>query len=310
MKSNKKVLAIGLDAADPTLIEKWMAEGYLKNLSSLRSKGTYGRLSSSADWLVGSVWPTFYTGTLPGTHGFYHYLQWRSDKMAYDRPNPKWISANPFWRQLDDSCRVIAVDIPLTFPPTPFNGIEISGWALHDRIFPASSFPKEKIKWVVKNFGKPPIGDEVGGLQELSELSKLKNELINANQKETELITSLIANEEWDLFLCCLNSPHRGGHKFWTLSDTNHDITNVKGKLSESERLQFKNSLREIYQSCDDAIGKIIECVKDDVTIIVFSLHGMGANINLSDKMLPHMISSILSGKKNAAKNEKRIIIT
>src|SRR4030065_2456354 len=97
MKSKNKVLVIGLDAAEPSLVEKWMVAGYLKNLAVLRSQGAYGRLSSSADWLVGSTWPTFYTGTPPENHGFYHYLQWRSDKMDYDRPNPKWISANPFW---------------------------------------------------------------------------------------------------------------------------------------------------------------------------------------------------------------------
>ncbi len=304
MKSKNKVLAIGLDAAEPSLVEKWMVAGYLKNLAVLRSQGAYGRLSSSADWLVGSTWPTFYTGTPPGNHGFYHYLQWRSDKMDYDRPNPKWISANPFWRELGNSCKVIAVDIPLTFPPTPFNGIEISGWAAHDKIYPTSSFPKEKINWVIKNFGKPPMSDEVGGLQEMSELLKLKDELINSNKKEAELITSLIKGEEWDLFLCCFTSTHRGGHKFWTLPDTKHEITNVKGEFSESQKLQFKNSLRDIYQSCDDAIGKILECVSDDVTILIFSLHGMGANINLSEKMLPQMISNIMSGKNETASKE------
>ena len=133
MNPRKKVLAIGLDAADSSLVEKWMEEGTLRNLASLRSKGSFGRISSSADWLAGSPWPTFYTGTLPGEHGFYHYLQWKADKMEYERPGPDWIHADPFWRRLGNNCRVIAVDIPLTFPPVPFNGIEISGWASHAR---------------------------------------------------------------------------------------------------------------------------------------------------------------------------------
>ncbi|MGE5861750.1 MAG: alkaline phosphatase family protein, partial [Ignavibacteria bacterium] len=240
MKSTNKVLAIALDAAEPSLIEKWIAEGYLKNLSSLYSNGSYGRLTSSAEWLVGSPWPTFYTGTLPDKHGIYHYLQWRSDKMDYERPNPDWVSAVPFWRKLGENYRVIAVDMPLAFPPDPFNGIEVSGWASHDRIFAPFSYPPEKIKWVIKKFGKPPISDEVGGLQEINELIKVKDELILANKKETELVIELIKNENWDLFLCCLTAPHRGGHKFW-------DVTNIKGKYSETEKLLFKNYLRDIY---------------------------------------------------------------
>ena len=298
MKSHKKILAIGLDSAEPGLIEKWMDEGYLKNLAALRLKGCYGRLASSAEWLVGSPWPTFYTGTMPNKHGIYHYLQWRSDKMDYERPNPEWMSAIPFWRKLGDKYRAIAVDIPLAFPPNPFDGIEISGWASHDRIFPPFSFPEEKIKWVIKNFGKPPISDEVGGLQEINELKKIKEELLTANKKETELVTSLIKNEEWDLFLCCLTSPHRGGHKFW-------DITNIKGSYSEEQKKEFRNSLREIYQSCDDAVGKIVKHAGDNITLLVFSLHGMGINTTLTDKMLPGMISNVIKvGKKSATSDD------
>jgi predicted AlkP superfamily phosphohydrolase/phosphomutase len=299
----RKVIAIALDAAEPSLIEKWTAEGYLKNLAELSSKGSYCRLSSSADWLVGSPWPTFYTGTNPDKHGIYHYLQWRSDKMDYERPNQNWIPAVPFWRQLGDNYRVIAVDIPLTFPPDHFNGIEISGWASHDRIFPPFSYPQEKIKWVIKKFGSPPISDEVGGLQEIKDLLKVKEELINANEKETELVTSLIKNENWDLFLCCFTSPHRGGHKFW-------EISNIKGEFSEQEKSQFKNSLRDIYQSCDEAIGKIISSINDDVSILVFSLHGMGVNNTLTDKMLPGMISSIINYKSDTDNKRKSSIIT
>jgi predicted AlkP superfamily phosphohydrolase/phosphomutase len=302
MKSNKKVLAIALDAAEPSLIEKWMAEGSLRNLASLRSEGAYGRLSSSADWLVGSPWPTFYTGTMPDEHGIYHYMQWISDKMEYERPKPKLFSVTPFWRQLEDDCRVIALDIPLTFPSPSFNGIEISGWASHDRIFPPFSFPEEKINWVIKNFGKPPISDEVGGLQELDELKKVKEELLLANEKESELIANLMKNESWDLFLCCFTSTHRGGHKFW-------DITNIKDKISESQKTEFQNYLKEIYQSCDEAIGKILKLVDDDTTVLVFSLHGMGVNTTLTDKMLPKMISNILNIGSKFGKGENKSII-
>ncbi|HVO72651.1 MAG TPA: alkaline phosphatase family protein [Ignavibacteriaceae bacterium] len=296
MKPDKKVLAIALDAAEPSLIEKWMDEGILKNLALIRSKGSYGRLSSSAEWLVGSPWPTFYTGTLPNKHGIYHYLQWRSDKMDYERPNPDWINAVPFWRQLGKGSRVIAVDMPLAFPPDPFSGIEISGWASHDRIFPPFSYPPEKIKWVIKKFGKPPVSDEVGGLQKMSGLKKVKEELIHAAEKETELILELIRNEKWNLLLCCLTSPHRGGHKFW-------DMTNIKGNYSEKDKILFKNYLRDIYISCDEAVGEIIRNAGENVDVLVFSLHGMGVNTTLTDKMLPSMISNILNGKKGSTEN-------
>jgi predicted AlkP superfamily phosphohydrolase/phosphomutase len=216
--------------------------------------------------------------------------------MDYERPNPGWMSAVPFWRQLGENCKVIAVDMPLAFPPDPFNGIEISGWASHDRIFPPFSYPEDKIKWVIKKYGKPPISDEVGGLQDINELRKVKEELIHANKKETELVSELIKNEKWDLFLCCLTAPHRGGHKFW-------DVTNIKGEYSETEKEEFKNSLRDIYISCDEAVGEIIKNAGNGVDVFVFSLHGMGVNTTITDKMLPGMISNILNGKKASDQN-------
>jgi len=66
-----RVLLIGLDAAEPRLVERWMTDGSLPNLRRLRDSGSYGRLASTADWISASPWPTFYTGTSPGDHGYY-----------------------------------------------------------------------------------------------------------------------------------------------------------------------------------------------------------------------------------------------
>jgi predicted AlkP superfamily phosphohydrolase/phosphomutase len=211
--------------------------------------------------------------------------------------------AIPFWRQLGDKVKVIEVDIPLTFPPSPVNGIIISNWASHDRIYPPTAYPKEKLNWVIKNFGNPPISDEVGGLQEFTDLTDLKKELICSNQKEAELITTLLKTEEWNLFVCCFSSTHRAGHKFW-------DITNVKGSVSEEQKVILQNSLREIYKSCDESIGKILQLLSEDVTVLVFSLHGMGVNTTLSDKILPKMIYTILNDRKVIQKNSKSSFIT
>jgi predicted AlkP superfamily phosphohydrolase/phosphomutase len=294
-QENKKVLAIALDAAEPGLIEKWIADGSLINLASLRSKGTYGRLSSSAEWLAGSPWPTFYTGTLPSTHGLYHYVQWKSDKMEYLRPGPAWINAVPFWRKLADK-KIITLDIPLTFPPTPITGIEISGWASHDGIYPPLSFPKEKLEWVKENFGESPVSVEMGGLQTFEDLKKIKDELIDANQKVVRLFTNLLNSENWDLAMCCFSSTHRGGHKLW-------DTTNVKNACElGNKEIIFKGWLKEIYESCDESVGKILESINDDVSVLIFSLHGMGANSSLAEYLLPSMVSNILSEKSSLEK--------
>ena len=90
---------IALDAAEPRLIERWMDEGQLPNLARLRRAGSYCRLGSTADWLAGSIWPTFHTGTFPGEHALYHFVQWHPRKMTLLRPSSDWLTQRVFWRE-------------------------------------------------------------------------------------------------------------------------------------------------------------------------------------------------------------------
>ncbi len=47
MKATPRTLVIGLEGADPLLLEKWCASGELPNLSRLMREGGYRRLRSS-----------------------------------------------------------------------------------------------------------------------------------------------------------------------------------------------------------------------------------------------------------------------
>ena len=54
MTAARPLLMIGLDAADPVLVDQWIGEGRLPNLASLRARGTEMRLETAARYLVGS----------------------------------------------------------------------------------------------------------------------------------------------------------------------------------------------------------------------------------------------------------------
>jgi hypothetical protein len=69
-----RLLMIGVDAGDIEYIEA--SATALPNLRRVLDRGARYDLDSTADVLTGSVWPTFYTGALPGDHGVYHPIQW------------------------------------------------------------------------------------------------------------------------------------------------------------------------------------------------------------------------------------------
>ena len=278
---------IALDGAEPRLIEQWMNEGFLPNLKRLYSKGFYGRLQSSADWLAGSPWPTFYTGTMPAEHGLYHYLQWRADTMTLAKPAPGWIAPVPFWRRLDKmGRRVISLDVPMTLPADPFEGVEISGWATHDRLAPPASHPPEIIDWINREFGHPNLSDEFFELQSVATLLQSRDEIIQTTHHVAKVAEALMKNEQWDLFIVGFGAPHRAGHQLWDLSGT-------MGEAEPDEIIDFSNALKEVYVACDTALSRLLNLAGDDVTILVFSLHGMGANTSRV-RLLPAMLNRVL----------------
>lgn len=294
-----RVLMVALDAAEPRLIEQWIADGVLPNLERLRARGGYGRLASTADWLAGSPWPTFYTGTLPAEHGLYDFLQWRAEHMALARPGPDWLPLRPFWRDVSEAGRrVLVIDVPMTFPPEPLGGVEISGWATHDLLAPPSAYPPDVLDWAQREFGRPRMSPEVYGPQRPRTLLRLRDELIHTTSCVADLASALMRRETWDLCMVGFGATHRGGHKLWDLSGT-------RGELRSGEEAELSGALRDIYVACDAAVGRLVEAAGDGTTLFVFSLHGMGPNSSRAD-LLPTMLERILTpDAKPAARSER-----
>jgi hypothetical protein len=56
-----RVLLIGIDGADPAILERLMDEGRLSTFARLRREGAYGRLRSREPLLSPIVWTTIAT---------------------------------------------------------------------------------------------------------------------------------------------------------------------------------------------------------------------------------------------------------
>ena len=285
----KRVLMIALDAAEPRLIERWTADGSLPTLKRLREQGLYGRLDSSADWLGGSPWPTFYTSQTPAEHGFYSYLAWRPAEMASVRPTADYLPMAPFWHDLSrQGPRVIAIDVPLTYEPKPFNGIQVSNWATHEALVPPATYPADLMDLLRDKFGPPRRSNEEYGLLTFDRLLDIRDDQCAMADGVSGLARSLMEKEAWDLFIVALSTTHRSGHKLW-------DHTGVEGEVPLESVSEFDDALRQVYINADRAVGRLIEAAGSDVTTLAFSLHGMGENTSRAE-LLPEMLQRVLAG--------------
>ncbi|HEY5983601.1 MAG TPA: alkaline phosphatase family protein, partial [Anaerolineales bacterium] len=160
----KRLLALLIDATDPDLIEKWMADGSLPNFRRLREAGAYGRLSSTADWMAEATHYVFNTGRNPGATGLVAYSIWQKETMLSRTPTPDWLPSVPFWRSLQaGDARAIIVDPPDVYAPVSFNGLEVVGWATHDTLVPFQTFPPELARRIDDRFGSSLMPDESYG---------------------------------------------------------------------------------------------------------------------------------------------------
>ena len=71
----KKVIILGIDGMDPTLLETFIDEGRMPNFARLSDEGDASPLETTMPPLSPVAWSTFITGLDPGGHGVFDFLQ-------------------------------------------------------------------------------------------------------------------------------------------------------------------------------------------------------------------------------------------
>jgi predicted AlkP superfamily phosphohydrolase/phosphomutase len=144
----KKVIVIGLDGLDPTIVESMLQRGELPNLARIRQMGSYSRLKTTYPAQTPVAWSSFATGTNPGGHGIFDFIS-RDPKTYlpdaalshFERPKnlfaaPQVVNqrkGNPFWQTLSQAgVPSVVLRCPCTFPPDELNGRMISGVGVPD----------------------------------------------------------------------------------------------------------------------------------------------------------------------------------
>jgi predicted AlkP superfamily phosphohydrolase/phosphomutase len=271
-----KIAMLGFDAAEFDYIQRFIAR--LPNFRRALSCGRHRRLSSPAHMIPGAVWPTFYTATLPGEHGIHHLMQWDADAMRLRRVSAEWLDCEPFWRELERrGLRVIALDVPMTFPPRNVPGVEVSSWGAHDQLSPFTTYPRELSGEILRRFGEHPMGIEIPVEKSLRERMRVRENLVIGVRTKSELTRWLMTSRPWDFFIAIFGESHRGGHILWP------DGTDGESSLPAS-------ALFDVYRALDDALGNVLAAIDlEQTTVIIFALHGMGANLSQEHFVTPLM---------------------
>jgi len=263
-----KIVVVGLDGADPNLIELWRE--HLPNLGRIMKNGVYGNLESTIPAATVPAWYCFSSGKNPGKIGVYWFVNLTAngttriaDSTLCDSPK--------FWDVLSRFGKCVGLlNIPGTYPPTEVNGFIVSGM-----LSPLSSknytYPlklRKELNELVNGYEIDPFQTDpkrMGGGEE-----EFLDELERIHSKRLEATKYLMKRYDWDFFMVVFRSIDLVQHHFWHHMDEKHP----KYDLIRSHR--YRNTIRNWYVKIDEAIGQIAETIDREVYLFIMSDHGCG----------------------------------
>jgi predicted AlkP superfamily phosphohydrolase/phosphomutase len=273
MVAPPKVLFIGLDAANPTLLEQGCKTGWLPVLQSLCSKGAWAKVRAPRGFGDGAIWPSLFTGVNPGRHGRYFYQQlklgtYESKKFVPDKD----FGHKPFWEYLSQAGhRVAVIDIVKAPLSKAINGIQLTDWIVHSQEEPTRSSPTQLVSEIVSRYGSDPFNGvtDIYKQRTAEEYKSFRDDMINRIHTKTSLCEHYLKQDSWDLFMVSYADPHDIGHQCWHLHDSTHALFDSRWVK------QYGDPVKDVYMALDSAIGRLLNCIGPQTTTVVFGGPGM-----------------------------------
>ncbi len=312
MEPKTKVLVIGVDAAEPTLLEEMMAAGELPNLTALRSRGLHGGVQNPIGFEAGAVWPTFHTGKNPGKQQQYDGLRkFNPQTYDFDWYQGDQIKSDYIWQYLSkQGKRCAVIDAPYCQIDPNLNGIMILDWGAH---VPAKgqgmefvTHPPELAQEVLDLVGPDPTGgiacdDRL--LESIQDHVAFRDMYMDRLLKKGKLSAHLLAKGGWDYFETVFTDCHCIGHRLWHVNKPDHPA--YSNKLEET----MGDPIREAYALLDKSIGIILDQVDERTMTLLFISHGMGHHYTATeilDRALTNIENNVQSDGEKSFKETMR----
>ncbi|NNE07548.1 MAG: hypothetical protein HKN20_03190 [Gemmatimonadetes bacterium] len=280
MQAQSRVLVIGLDSADRTLLHRYVEEGRLPVIASLVERSGAGLLKSPPALGDDAAWASFATSLSPGRHGRYYHKHMEPGTYRTPWFRDHHFAHAAFWQTLSDAgCNVGVIDVPKCPLGEIRQGLQICDWLVHGRDGETRSAPESLAPDILRRFGdddtdRPGSGEYICGMPSLSHEQErvFLERLLNGLEQKVNAASELLARGGWDLFLVVFKECHCVQHHFWHLLDESHPAHDPQ--LID----RLGNPVLRVFQALDRAVGTLIEQSGPDTKGILFSDLGMTSN--------------------------------
>lgn len=266
----RRMLAIGLDGFEPSVADALMAQGKLPHLRSFVKQSAEFRLDHGAAKRTGLAWEHVSLGKSPeayGRHAAVHF-----DPATY-KASQLGTLTKPFLADLD--LRAVIFDAPYFDLQAAPNCQGLVTWGAHDAGIAPQSVPAGLDQEIATRFGKYPATPYIYGFvwQSKEKTRAMGDALAQAVKVRGEVGRWLFGERlpEWDLGLLVVSEFHSAIEALWHGYDPTHPLHHLPSATAA------RDGILGVYEAFDGMLGDY-RFAFPGTELVLFSMHGMGAN--------------------------------
>lgn len=288
-----KVLLIGWDAADWKVINPLMEEGLMPSLQSLVEEGVIGKLATLDPPLSPTLWTSIATGKRPykhGIHGFTEPVPGGKGIRPIYNTNRKCKAIWNILTQENKKCHIVGW-WP-SHPAEPINGTMISNFYQRAEVREGKPWempkgtvhPEDKASFYAKLRVHPhelQASHIFPFVPELDKADQFNDKAINIISSNLAAAASLncaatyiMEYEEWDFLAVYFDAIDHLSHGFMKFHPPKRDHI----PLQDYEL--YKDVVNSIYRFHDMMLGRYLELIDEDTTVMLVSDHGFHPGSN------------------------------
>ena len=234
------------------MIKDFAEAGVMPHTAKLISQGIFRVMRSSVPDVSSVAWSSMITGTNPGQHGIFGFVDLSAGSYKMKFPNFNDLKAPPFWDLWDGES--VIINVPSTYPVKAMNGVLISGFVSID--FEKSVHPK----FLVPELKRLDYRLDVDSQKAHSSMELFLEDLDKTLDARIEAYRHLWDSSNWQTFMLVFTATDRLMHFLWdAYEDTDH---------------KYHNLFLEHFRRIDKVIGEIAGKISDEDLLIVHSDHG------------------------------------
>ena len=254
-----RVVIIGLDGADWSLLRPLFADGVMPTLKAFVEAGVSATLESVRPTNSMSGWASLMTGVNPGKHGLYDFVRGTGTPFETVVTNSSVIRFPTIWETLTAaglySC---VIDMPPLDPPFAINGVMLGGIGATGHTSSVASYPAEAGERVRRAVGA--FVPDVTWTGKAGHEEELVDDLIAHVENRQQVAEFFLSDSPVDLFSIVFVAPDRLQHVFW------QDLIEQRSQYALARRF---------YAALDEALARLLDRLDLTVTDVLFvSDHG------------------------------------